>query len=127
MNLNFKALHDFREACAKADLGDVRQSGRFKVWCRVSFHAPNGDAFEDTLVTLLFDGYEQGRIDIDEMGELTVEDFHLRFSPDFQSFTFDTDNDTLVVEGSSPKMGGDYMVRMHPRVDHGPGLNGVSP
>jgi len=115
MNPAFLALQEFRSVWAGADQGDVRQSGRFKVWCRVSYHAPAQNGLGDTLVTILFDGYEQGQINIDETDELTLADFHLQFSPDFQSYSFDTDNDTLVVEGSSQKMGGGYMVRIHPR------------
>ena len=113
---NFKAIRDFREAWARNDLGDVRQTGRFRIWAKVSYHSPKIDEQDRTHVTIHFDGYDQGAIDIEETSDLSAQDFHLRFTTDWQQYTFDSDNDTLVVEGSSEKMGGEYMVRIHPRV-----------
>ena len=83
----------------------------------VAFHSPKGTAVERTNVRVIMNGLDEGQIDIDERGDLMVNQFHLKFLPNFQSFIFDEDNGTLVVEGSSDKIGGDYLVRIHPRTD----------
>jgi hypothetical protein len=110
----FKALQEFRSKWQKLDEGDVGRTGRLRVFAKIYYSSPKGIENDRAYVTISFDGYEQGQIDIDETADLTVSDFHLRFSPDWQDYIFDTDNDTLVIEGNSPKMGGEYMVRIHP-------------
>lgn len=63
-----------------------------------------------TAVTLHIVGYEQGKISFESTDDIDVENFHTEFSPEWQTYSFDEENQMLVIEGKSTKMGGDYKV-----------------
>jgi hypothetical protein len=46
-----------------------------------------------------------GEIQLDEVGDIRAEDYHLSFNPKWGTFHFDKSHSALVIEGKSPKMG----------------------
>jgi hypothetical protein len=70
---------------------------------------------DDTVVTIIRNGYQDGRVALAEGVILSPEIFHLDFSPDFQRYKYDKSDHALQVEGSSPKMRGTYKVVIAPR------------
>jgi len=68
--------------------------------------------FQNTItsVTVQRAGFQQGTISIEPTDEFDVDEFHTEFNPDFQTYTFDDDNQMLIIEGKSTKMGGNYKV-----------------
>lgn len=67
-----------------------------------------------TRARMQVDTREWGTIHIYENEKLQSNKYHLRFSPDYQEMAFNTSSETLVIKGSSPKMGGDYSVTIIP-------------
>lgn len=63
-----------------------------------------------TSVTIQRVGFQQGAVAVEPTKEFDVDTFHTEFNPDFQDYTFDADNQMLIIEGSSPKMGGNYKI-----------------
>lgn len=68
------------------------------------------NASEITIIKLIRNGYNDGGIQIKENGDLNSEYFHLDFTTNYQNYTFNTTDNSLVVSGNSGKMGGDYQV-----------------
>jgi hypothetical protein len=64
----------------------------------------------------LASGPGDGRIAIEETGQLTAEIFHLDFKADFQDYRHDPCSGSLVVSGYSQKMGGRYSVKISPKL-----------
>lgn len=79
----------------------------------VTYKAGNGSVSAETVVKICMNGFEEGKISLEESDELPVDRFHLDFSPDFQVYGVGDDG-ALVVSGSSPKMGGKYSVTIRP-------------
>ncbi len=67
-----------------------------------------------TICRITRNGYEDGKVSLDETGPLVSEVFHLDFSPDFQTFSYNNKSHSFIVEGKSPKMGGNYRVFITP-------------
>jgi hypothetical protein len=68
------------------------------------------NASEITIIKLIRNGYNDGDIQITENGDLNYENFHLDFTTNYQNYTFNTADNSLVVSGNSGKMGGNYQV-----------------
>jgi hypothetical protein len=69
----------------------------------------------ETSCTIVRNGYEDGKISLDEAGPLVSELFHLDFTPEWQTYNFDRSTGALIVTGNSPKMGGSYRVKIQPK------------
>ena len=73
--------------------------------------------FSSTFRVSVGSGPNDGDIDIDDTDKVKVEDFHLRFKADFQTYQYDDTIKSLVISGNSPKMGGEYKVII-PTIHH---------
>ena len=62
-------------------------------------------------------GPDDGTVDIDDTAKVRIEDFHLQFKPAFQKYTYDPADHALLISDTSPKMGGNYTVRIKPNID----------
>lgn len=65
-------------------------------------------------VQIIRNGMQDGNINIVEGDGFTSEKHHLGLTAKFQKYEFDTDDKSLVITGSSPKMGGAYSIRLSP-------------
>ncbi|MGL4923307.1 hypothetical protein [Aeromonas sp. 30P] len=70
------------------------------------------NATELTTVKFIRNGYNDGDIKLTESGVLTAERFHLDFSTLYQTYSFNAVEQSLNVFGNSPKMGGDYTIKI---------------
>lgn len=61
-------------------------------------------------------GPEDGRVDLDEIDGVSIDDFHLRFVPRYQVYEFDATSSSLTISGTSGKMGGRYEVEITPKI-----------
>ena len=61
---------------------------------------------------MIFAGFDAGKISIAEIGELNIDEFHLDFQERFQKYVYDKSNQELIIQGNSPKMNGDYKVKI---------------
>lgn len=69
----------------------------------------------DTTCTIVRNGFDDGKISLEENGPLVAEFIHLDFTPEWQTYEFDTSSFALIVKGKSPKMGGSYHVTILPK------------
>lgn len=69
----------------------------------------------ETACIVFRNGIEDGKVSLEEDGPLVSEMFHLDFTPDFQTYKFDTVSHALIVTGKSKKMGGNYRVEILPK------------
>lgn len=65
-----------------------------------------------TSVKFIRNGYDDGRITLDENQKLPQDKCHIDFTPDFQEYEFNAITKKLLVKGKSVKMGGNYLVEL---------------
>ena len=100
------AIFDFKTA---EDLSNNEQ-GNLKFNAIVDYESNVKNVVENAVVTITQTGYDDAVVSIEEVGELDQDIFHLQFRPKFQKYSFDNKKNALIVEGSSPKMHGKYVV-----------------
>jgi hypothetical protein len=90
-------------------------SGAGLYWFRalVIFNAEKRRGRAETKVTAMLAGYDDGIVDVFAAGQLTAEEFHLSFKPDFQKYEYDRGAGSLKIHGQSEKMG-KYLVEIIP-------------
>ncbi len=98
------AIRDFM--AGNSLTGDEVGNVRFEAL--VAYRSRAGNSTELTQVQITRNGYNDGDIEIRECGDLKTTDYHLGFTTQYQTYSFINGN--LVINGNSPKMGGDYMV-----------------
>jgi hypothetical protein len=59
-------------------------------------------------------GPDDESIDLDDTAKVRIEDFHLSFKPMFQDYQFEEEDNSLTISAASPKMGGEYSVKVMP-------------
>lgn len=67
-----------------------------------------------TTVKIIRNGYEEGKIQLEENDELNIDDFHLDFVTQFQKYQYNKSSKKFTITGSSPKMKGSYSVTISP-------------
>jgi len=72
------------------------------------------NATEETVIRIIRNGYDDGAIILSEVGDFSVNDYHLDFTPKYQKYVYSNDDNKLVIHGNSPKMGGRYSVSISP-------------
>jgi hypothetical protein len=82
----------------------------------VVLYAARGNSRQfNTCVKIIRNGYEEGKLVLSEQGGLTLDAYHLDFTPGFQDYEYNTESHALIVRGSSPKMSGAYVVTILPQ------------
>lgn len=98
------AINDFVEAneIARDGFGNVRFEAL------VDYISPARRTKVITQVKITRNGICDGDIDIDESDDLIVSDYHLGLKTQFQTYSFN--DGSLLINGTSPKMGGKYTI-----------------
>lgn len=65
-------------------------------------------------VHIIRNGMQDGNIEIVEGDGFTAEKHHLGLTNKYQKYEFDADDKSLLIKGCSPKMGGEYSIRLMP-------------
>lgn len=86
--------------------------GNFKFNGKVEYFNNIKNVVEFSQIAITMAGYNGGKVSINEVGELNVEDFHLDFEERFQKYNYDNENKKLVISGKSTKMKGQYTVKI---------------
>lgn len=120
---SFFQLSDFRNFWRRSPEYPEKNYGNdvveYPVIVRYSCVDPKRDrTFATDFRAFIGSGPHDGIIDIGQVTGVSVEKYHLRFNPAFQHYTFDEASGSLVVTGSSPKMGGDYEVTITPSIEY---------
>jgi hypothetical protein len=109
-------MKDFVDFWSERDSINVDPHGNCEFHGQVSYTSNRGTVVDAVTVRFIRNGYEDGKIRLEETDSLPAENFHLDFSPDFQTYEFRASDGALVVCGKSTKMGGAYSVTMVPVV-----------
>ena len=112
---NHREIYDFVEHWRGTEGFDITPTGNCTFPAKVTYSFDGKVVDESTSVTIIRNGYEEGKVSLNERGALSAELFHLDFSPDFQRYRHRKSDHSLRVEGSSPKMHGQYKVVITPR------------
>lgn len=109
-------MKEFVDFWSDRDSVNVDPYGNCEFHGQVSYTSSFGTVVDTTTVRFIRNGYDDGKIRLGETGSLTAGNFHLDFSPDFQTYAFRASDGALIVCGKSPKMGGAYSVTVVPVV-----------
>jgi len=104
------ALHDFIEA----NNIDRDEFGNCTFVAIIDYQSSVASNKAKTEVKIIRNGYNDGEINLSESDSLTVEDYHLDFTTDFQSYSYNAKSKELEISGKSPKMRGSYKVLISP-------------
>ncbi len=109
---SFLAIHNFVERW-RDQITDNFGKCIFK--CLVNYNSNLGIKTFTTRVTIHRSGYDDGKVSLEESGEVVSERYHLDFSANYQEMEFDNSTNSLIIKGQSPKMGV-YRVQIIPTV-----------
>jgi len=119
---SIREFGEFRRYWSQSDEYPEDNFGNNHVWIPISAvyiwaaaRAPL--SFRSTLRAYVGSGPNDGQIDIDDTTKVAIDDFHLRFQARWQDYRYDEGDHTLVISGSSDKMGGDYSIRVMPTIE----------
>lgn len=113
-----KHLNDFAQHWRYEPGFTMLSTGNCNFSARVIYEYAGGDPMSDVTSCLLVrNGFEDGKVSLEETDELTLSGFHLDFThgPGRQTYNFDRSTNALVIVGSSIKMGGNYKVTILPQ------------
>lgn len=111
---NSSAIRDFIDHCRSVTSVEERRNGDCTVNVKVQYQYANKTIEESTKATFIINGYDQGRVSLEENGVLSDDLFHLTFDPKYQKYNFDKKEHKFSIEASSPKMHGPYKVTLIP-------------
>lgn len=93
----------------------VKSSGNYEFRATITYTSVARETEHgNCTVKIIRNGMRDGDIQIFENGLLQDATHHLNFEAKWQKYKFDSQSGTLLVTGSSGKMGGDYSVRILP-------------
>lgn len=118
-SLNIRELSSFRSYWSDSDEYPEQNFGNniVRMPVSVTYTYAGGRSeinFTTELKIFVSSGPEDGQVDLDDTAKIRIEDFHLRFQPAYQDYSYDEQDHTLTISDSSPKMGGDYRVVITP-------------
>jgi hypothetical protein len=111
---NHKAIKAFVDNWRGYENFEVASTGNCIFPAAVLYSFDGKTVQQKTTITIIRNGYEDGKIRIDEGGVLSSAIFHLDFLPDFQEYQYKKSDNSFVVKGNSPKMHGAYTVKISP-------------
>lgn len=106
-----QAIHEFMETHNL----DRDSFGNLHFSAIVEYRSPSRNLSEITNVKIIRNGYDDGKISLNETDELLAEEYHLDFTLHFQDYKFSKSDKKLTVMGDSPKMGGKYSISISPQ------------
>lgn len=108
---NFIEIHKFKNHFGESFM-DSKGNLRFNA--RIIYCWDSNRKEESLSVTIYRNGFEDGRIQIEDGSILTSGRFHLDFDTEYQNYQFIAATGALIVNGQSLKMNGDYNVEIIP-------------
>lgn len=111
---NARAIKDFSDYWRDHDKFEVTPVGNCIFPANVHYDFDGKEVEQNTTVTIIRNGYSDGKVSIEEKGLLSAIIFHLDFSTDFQKYRYKKSDHSFIVEGESPKMHGAYKVTISP-------------
>lgn len=111
---NFSAIKSFVDYWRDREDFEVSPVGLCVFPALVTYEFRGTSVEHKTRCRITRNGYEDGKVSLDEAGPLVAEVFHLDFSPDLQAYSYDMKSHAFIVEGKSAKMVGSYRVVIEP-------------
>lgn len=119
---NIRVLSDFRDFWRGSPEYPEENLFNIKVWYPVVVRYECADRKRNVTFQTRFDAFvgsgpDDGKIDLRETSKVSVNDYHLQFSPRFQTYEYDDEMHSLIITASSKKMGGAYKVVITPSME----------
>lgn len=109
------AVTDFRELWDGTDNFKVMSAGHLFFSANIIYtSAKRGEEHSINSVQIIRNGVGDGNVNIADGDELDSETHHLGLNYKFQNYSLDPSDNSLLIEGSSPKMGGKYSIKILP-------------
>ncbi|MBY8927866.1 hypothetical protein J1G34_02305 [Pseudomonas sp. Wu6] len=106
---------DFGEAWRGTENFKIMPVGNYVFRANIFYNSvAYGAQKADCTVLIVRNGMQDGDINIYEAGPLKVLTHHLGFKVGRQTYTYDATDDSLLIAGSSGKMGGSYSIKISP-------------
>ncbi|WLP94348.1 hypothetical protein [Psychrobacter sp. M13] len=117
---NFLAINEFLNEWRNTINFKVEPVGHLFFSARVTYDSIKyGVQRENCTVRVHRNGINDGDIEIFECGDFQSKSHHLGFTDNWQDYSYDKIDGSIIVDGKSEKMGGKYKVRICP--------NGIEP
>lgn len=108
-------LYDFGQHWRSHPSFEILPVGNYVFPAEVIYEYSRKSVTQLTTCIAIRNGYEDGKISLEECGILSSTIFHLDFTDDFQTYEFDESTFSLIITGKSKKMGGSYKVTILPQ------------
>ena len=112
---NHSEIYEFVEYWRNNGGAEVNAVGNATLDSSVSYSSNRGDESFRTNVTIVRNGYDDGKISLSELKDFPAEDYHLDFSANFQDIRYHEKAKSLIIKSKSTKMG-EYEVHLVPIV-----------
>lgn len=112
---NYSEIHKFVQYWRNNSGAEVSSVGNATLDCSISYSSNRGEESFRTNVTIVRNGYDDGKISLSELKNFLAEDYHLDFSANFQDIRYHDKAKSLVIKSKSTKMG-EYEVHLVPIV-----------
>ena len=105
-------IYNFIADSKNKDLIDIDNYGNATFNGKIRYEFRGQVLLSNTIVKIIRNGYDDGKISLTETDELNINFLHLDFTPDYQKYQYNSDEHSLNIIGSSPKMSGKYSIKI---------------
>lgn len=91
---------------------DIDDYGNAIFQADIQYEFRNQILHSTTGVKIIRNGYDDGKISLNENDELNVNFLHLDFTPYYQKYSYDLNDHSLNIAGTSEKMSGGYSIKI---------------
>ena len=102
---NHNAINNFITNTFNKDTIEIDDFGNARFMAIINYSYGNKKINSISKVKIIRNGYQDGKIDIDENDELNINFLHLSFTPNFQDYKYNSNNHSLTINGTSKKLG----------------------
>lgn len=111
---NAKAIYDFVTHWTNEPNMKISDYGNAQFLAKINYSFDGKCITEEATVSITRNGYDDGKISLEERGKLLSTFLHLDFNPKFQKYVYEDESHALVVFGESPKLHGKFQVSISP-------------
>ena len=105
-------IYNFITDSKNKDLIDIDDYGNATFHGKIQYEFKGQILLSNTIIKIIRNGYDDGKISLSENDELNINFLHLDFTPDYQEYSYNSNEHSLNIIGSSPKMSGKYSIKI---------------
>ena len=105
-------IYNFITDSKNKDLIDIDDYGNATFHGKIQYEFRGQILLSNTIIKIIRNGYDDGKISLSENDELNINFLHLDFTPDYQEYSYNSNEHSLNIIGSSSKMSGKYSIKI---------------